>query len=136
VYRLLASIALLCGLCTGHAQAQVVDKVRTQFARAVYDQSGAEINRDRPQAMLRAVVVLRVRLGAAGHWLAEVVRENDEQLELTQKALASVNRLVAEIEVSDADRRDLQKNGFMEAWLFQNDGSFALKSLALPQRGL
>ncbi len=104
MYRLLAAIALLCGLCTGHARAEAVEKVRTQFAHAVYEQSGGEINHDRPQAMLRA--------------------------------LACVNRLIAEFEVSDGERRELQKNGFLEAWLFQNDGRFALKTLALPQRGL
>ena len=30
----------------------------------------------------------------------------------------------------------LHREGFLEVWLFQNDGRFALKTLALPQRGL
>lgn len=134
--RLFAAIALLCGLCTDQSQAGTLDQVRARFAHAVYEQSAAEINHDRPQAMLRAVVVLRVRPGANGHWVPEVVRENDEQPELTRRALACVHRLVAEIDVPEADRRELQKNGFMEVWLFQNDGRFALKTLALPQHGL
>ena len=134
--RLFASLALLCGLCTALSPALAADPVRTRFARAVYEQSAADINHGRPQAMLRAVVVLRVRLGTNGHWVPEVVRENDEQPEMTRRALACVEALVADLEMPDAERRDLQKNGFLEAWLFQNDGRFALKTLALPQLGL
>lgn len=134
--RLLAQFLLLCGLCTGQANAQAVDQVRTQFAHAVYEQSGGEINHGAPQALLRAVVVLRVRLDAEGHWVPELLRENVNQPELTQRALACVHRLKAAIDVPESLRLELQQNGFVEAWLFQNDGRFALKTLALPQRGI
>ena len=136
MYRLLGTLALLCGLCTGQAQAQVVDQVRTQFAHAVYEQSGGEINHEAPQALLRAVVVLRVRLDAAGRWVPEVLRENVNQPEMTQRALACVHRLAPAADVPEALRPELERNGFVEAWLFQTDGRFALKTLALPQRGI
>jgi len=64
------------------------------------------------------------------------VRENDEQPELTRKALASVAHLARTLEVSAPTSEQLHREGFLEVWLFQNDGRFALKTLALPQRGL
>jgi hypothetical protein len=134
--RLLAHLALFCGFCAGPAQAQVVDQVRMQFAHAVYAQSGAEINHDAPQPLLRAVVVLRVRLDAAGRWVPEVLRENPNQPEMTRRALACVQRLEAAFEVPESLRPELQRDGFVEVWLFQTDGRFALKTLALPQRGI
>ena len=122
--------------CAAGARAENLEKVRHDFAQMVYEDAGPDINRDRPQPLLRAVVVLRVKLNEIGHWTGEVVRENDEQPELTRKALASVAHLVKTVEVSAPASEQLRREGFLEVWLFQNDGRFALKSLALPQRGL
>ena len=133
-----ASLCLATALlaCAAGARAENLEKVRHDFAQLVYEDAGSEINRDRPQPLLRAVVVLRVKLNELGHWTGEVIRENDEQPELTRKALASVAHLVKTMEVSATATEQLHREGFLEVWLFQNDGRFALKSLALPQRGL
>jgi hypothetical protein len=122
--------------CAAGARAENLEKVRHDFAQMVYEDAGLDVNRDRPQPLLRAVVVLRVKLNELGHWSGEVVRENDEQPELTRKALASVAHLVKTPEVSTTASEQLHREGFLEVWLFQNDGRFALKTLALPQRGL
>jgi len=115
-----------------------VDQIKTSFARAIYNAVEREINHDRPQAMLRAVVVMKIRLSEEGKWIAEVMRENDLEPSLTKKALASVETLTAPVldELSDNVRTELRHIGFVEAWLFQTDGHFALKTLALPQKGL
>ena len=118
------------------ARAESLEKVRHDFAQMVYEDAGPDINRDRPQPLLRAVVVLRVKLNELGHWTGEVIRDNDEQPELTRKALASVAHLARTLEVSSTAAEQLHREGFLEVWLFQNDGRFALKTLALPQRGL
>lgn len=138
MHRFLALVAS-CGVffvAGAQAQAQGIEQVRRDFAQTVYEHSGPEINRDAPQALLRAVVVLRVRLADDGHWAAEVIRENDQQPELTRKAIASVAALPtpSNLPVDLVER--LHREGFMEAWLFQNDTHFALKTLALPQRGI
>ena len=122
--------------CAAGARAENLEKVRHDFAQMVYEDAGTDINRDRPQPLLRAVVVLRVKLNELGHWTADVIRDNDEQPELTRKALASVAHLARTLEVSATAAEQLHREGFLEVWLFQNDGRFALKSLALPQRGL
>ncbi len=82
------------------------------------------------------MVVLRVRMNDRGRWAAEVMRENDVEPELTRKALASVEHLATAMPVSAPVAEQLHREGFVEVWLFQNDGRFALKTLALPQRGL
>lgn len=135
--KLAASLCLAAAfLACAAARADNLDPVRRGFAQMVYEDAGPDINRDAPQPLLRAVVVLRVRLDAAGRWTAEVIRENDEQPQLTRKALASVAHLRKSLAMSAAAAEQVHRDGFMEVWLFQNDGRFALKTLALPQRGL
>ena len=132
-----ASLCLAAALlASAGVRAETLDKVRHDFAQLVYEDAGADINRERPQPLLRAVVVLRVKLDELGHWTGEVIRDNDEQPEMTRKALASVRHLVKTMEMSAEASEKLHREGFLEVWLFQNDGRFALKTLALPQRGL
>ena len=134
--RLSVALSLSAGLLAClDANAQDIDQSRDAFARQIYASAAAEINHDAPQPLLRAVVVLRIRLSDQGRWTAEVMRENTTQPEMTHKALASVERMPAPAAIPEALRDELRRNGFVEAWLFQNDGRFALKTLALPQRG-
>ena len=135
--RLVVSLCALAALASVPlAHAAPLDQVRRGFAQAIYEDSSLDINLDAPQPLLRAVVVLRVRLDDRGRWAAEVMRDNDEQPELTRKALASVAHLATVRDVPEPVVEQLHREGFVEVWLFQNDGRFALKTLALPQRRL
>ena len=135
--HVVATLCAIAALATGfEARAGALDEVRRGFAQAVYQDSRDDINLDAPQPMLRAVVVLRVRTDDAGRWHAEVMRENDVEPGLTRKALASVEHLGVAGTVPGGLTEQLHREGFVEVWLFQNDGRFALKTLALPQRGL
>lgn len=125
------SVALLL---PASAQAQSSDQVKADFARAVYLHSATRVHNERPQPLLRAVVVLRVRLGEGDQWQAEVFRDNPEQPEMTRVALESVACLPAPVGLSPKARQVLSSEGVIEAWLFDSDGRFALKSLAKPQR--
>ncbi len=122
-------------LASTPAMAQSADAVKADFARAVYLNNATQVHNEQPQALLRAVVVLRVRLGADDQWQAEVFRDNPDQPEMTRVALESVSRLPSPVGLSAQARRQLREQGVIEAWLFQNDGRFALKTLAKPQRG-
>ena len=128
--------ALVVAGVGARADAPNLDQVRRSFAQTIYQDSSAEINRGAPQPLLRAVVVLRVRLNEFGHWAAEVMRDNDLEPELTRKAVASVEHLTSPVDVPEPLVDQLHRDGFVEVWLFQNDSHFALKTLALPQRGL
>ena len=118
------------------AQAQSADQVKADFARAVYLHSATQVHNEQPQPLLRAVVVLRIRLNEQDQWQAEVFRDNTDQPEMTRAALESVSRLPAPLDLSPKARQMLRNDGLVEAWLFQNDGRFALKTLAKPQRGV
>lgn len=137
--RLAATAALAIALwagSAGHALAQSAEQVKADFARAVYLSSATQVHNDPPQPLLRAVVVLRVKLDEQNRWQAEVFRENSEQPEMTRAALASVARLPNPVALSPQALQMLRNEGVIEAWLFQNDGRFALKTLAKPQRGV
>lgn len=129
-----ASAVSVALLGVGPVQAQSVDQVKADFARAVYLNSAAQVHNDRPQPLLRAVVVLRIKLGDNNQWQAEVFRDNPDQPEMTRAALDSVARLPVPVGLSPQARQMLRHDGLIEAWLFENDGRFALKTLAKPQR--
>ena len=139
MHRLAAVMTLAATLFAGHAGAQslndAIAQLRGDFARAVYQHAGKQVHDERPQPLLRAVVVLRVRLDENDHWHAEVFRDNPNQPLMTQAALESVLRLPPPADLTPEARAALRGEGLIEAWLFQNDGRFALKTLAKPQRG-
>ena len=135
---LAASLAIAGALfigTAGNAHAQSTEQVKTDFARAIYLHSATLVHNDRPQPLLRAVVVLHIKLDELNQWQAEVFRDNPDQPEMTQAALESVAKLPAPVGLSPKAAAMLRGEGVVEAWLFQNDGRFALKTLAKPQRG-
>lgn len=129
-FSLIASVLLAAAK---PAFAGVPDELRRDFARAVYDGSPELVHNRNPQPLLRAVIVLNVKLDDTDHWLAEVVRTNNEQPEMLARALQTVQR-AALVPVPEPHRDELRRNGFMEAWLFDSDGTFQVKTLAKAQR--
>jgi len=137
VFKLAATAAFVVALLgAGPAVAQSADQVKADFARAVYRHWATKVHNERPQALLRAVVVLRVKLNDQDQWQAEVFRDNPQQPEMTQVALETVTRLPPPVGLTAKARELLHSQGLIEAWLFQNDGRFALKTLAKPQLGV
>jgi periplasmic protein TonB len=137
---LMSAKTICCSFLTGAllaflapAQAGVPDDVRKDFAQAVYTGSPDLVHNGNPQPLLRAVIVLNVKLDDGGHWQHEVVRTNSEQPEMLARAIETVHR-APPIAVNDDVRGELRRNGFMEAWLFDNDGRFQVKTLAKAQR--
>ena len=134
--NLVATLTISGMLFAGTALAQSAEQVKTDFARAVYVSSASLVHNEQPHPLLRAVVVLRVKLDAQNKWQAEVFRDNPQQPEMTRAALASVAKLPSPVGLSAQAQELLRGDGLIEAWLFQNDGRFALKTLAKPQRGV
>ena len=137
-FKLAATATLAAALfagSVGSALAQSADQVKADFARAVYLSSAALVHNERPQPLLRAVVVLRIKLNEQNLWQAEVFRDNPSQPEMTRAALESVAKLPTPVGLSAKALDLLRSDGLVEAWLFQSDGRFALKTLAKPQRG-
>jgi hypothetical protein len=115
------------------ASAAVPDNVKKDFAKAVYTGSPEYVHDRNPQPMLRAVIVLSVKLDENNQWKAEVIRGNEQQPEMQARALETVRRAPT-IQLNETERAEMQRSGFMEAWLFDNDGSFQVKTLAKVQK--
>jgi protein TonB len=131
-------LALLGGLlgaalAVGPAHASDHKGLPAQFARDVYHHSASHVHFHPPQAMLRAVIVMRIRLGQDGRWKPEVMRENAAQPQLTLRALRSVSLVPPPTDLTADEKSTLRNEGFVETWLFEDDGRFALRTLALPQ---
>lgn len=128
-FKVLASAALCWG---APSMASDIDPARMEFANAVHEAAPDWVHNRRPQALLRAVVVLNIKLDADNHWRADVVRTNSEQPEMLTRALETVLRARVGA-LPDHLRDKLSKEGFMETWLFDNDGTFQVKTLAKAQ---
>ena len=134
--RLIALLAVLSGLAFATpAQAEPLDHVRKVFAELVHQHHRVDIHDGRPQPLLRAIVVMRIRLDEDFHWTAEVLRDKANEPEMTRKALLSIKDLPVPDSLSDEDAYELTHVGFVEAWLFENNGRYCLKTLAKPQLG-
>ena len=125
------ALALLSTMAHG----QGAEDAKLKFAQSIYKACPDMVHADSPQPLLSAVVVIRVRLTEDGTWAGEVLRDNAIRPELTRLALDSVARLPRSSLMGSAELvAALQREGFVETWLFQSDGRFALRTLAKPQR--
>jgi len=115
------------------ASAAVSEQGKKEFAKAVYSGSSDLVHDRNPQALLRAVIVLSVKLDESNQWKAEVIRGNEQQPEMQARAIDTVRRAPVP-QLTEADRAELQRSGLMEAWLFDSDGTFQVKTLAKAQK--
>lgn len=129
-----AWMVLAMPLPAGAAIDTVAD-YRQAFAQAIHAAAPEWVHDRRPQPLLRAVIVLNIRLGADRRWHAHVLRTNDQQPEMLARAIETVHR-ARPAEAPAALHDELRRHGFVETWLFDRDGSFQVKTLARPQQGL
>lgn len=116
------------------SNAATLDEYKVEVARRIVAQNSKQVYSQNPQALLRAVIVLRYTLAADGRLVkTDIVRSNhDHAAENT--ALASLKQGAP---FARPDAR-LLKGGQLvasETWLFNDDGRFQLRSIALPQLG-
>jgi len=115
------------------AHAAVPDQLKKDFAQAIYDGSPDLVHKRNPQPLLRAVIVLNVKLDENNQWRADVIRGNDQQPEMQARAIETVKK-ARMLDLSDTDRTEMQRGGLIEAWLFDSDGTFQVKTLAKAQQ--
>lgn len=86
----------------------------------------------RPQALLRAVIVLKYVISADGKLLrSDIVRSNRDKI--TEDTAFSSLRNAAPFPKPAAHLLINGKLEIIETWLFNNDGRFQLRTIALPQ---
>lgn len=107
---------------------------KRDLAERIAQVNSTKVYVERPQALLRSVIVIKYTIAPDGKLLrAEIVRSNhDRAAEST--ALSSLDTTAP----FPKPASHLLKNGrveISETWLFNNDGRFQLRTIALPQMG-
>ena len=116
----------------GTSTAATVDSYKADLAQRIYAVNSTQVYTTRPQALLRSVVVLKYTVDGGGNLVrSEITRSNrDRVTEAT--ALATLRKSAP----FPKPAPHLLRNGrleMLESWLFNNDGRFQLRSLALVQ---
>jgi len=108
------------------------DTYKRVLARHISQHSAARVFPGRPQALLRSVVVVRFTVDAHGKLLhSEIMRSNRDCK--TEAAALQALRAAAPFPPPSANLLDRGRVEVAETWLFNNDGRFQLRTVALPQ---
>lgn len=116
----------------GTSTARTVKGYKEDIAHRIAETSSTKVYIERPQALLRSVIVLKFVIDANGRLVrSEISRTNrDSATEAT--ALASL-RSAAPFPKPPANLLQNGRIELSETWLFNNDGRFQLRSIAQPQ---
>ena len=116
------------------SQANSIDAYKREVARRIAAVNANKVYLENPQALLRAVIVVRYVVAADGRLLnADIQRSNHDQF-AENTALASLYNSSP----FPKPASHLLRGGRFEAYetlLFNDDGRFQIRSVALPQSG-
>jgi protein TonB len=105
---------------------------KKELAESIVKASPSKVYGERPQALLRSVVVLEFLVDADGKLLKSAVRRSNHDRVTEATALASLRHIVPLPKPSAI----LVRHGpvkLHETWLFNTDGRFQVRSTALQQ---
>jgi protein TonB len=112
--------------------AGTLEAYKLELARRIAEVNSTQVYTERPQALLRSVIVVKYyvdREGRLAH--SEIMRSNrDKATEAT--ALGSLRR-AAPFPLPGKHLLQRGRVELAETWLFNKDGRFQLRTLALPQ---
>lgn len=109
-----------------------IEGYKRDLAQRIVQVNSTKVYTSRPQALLRSVIVVRYAIDSQGKLIrSDIMRSNrDGENEVT--ALTSL-RKAAPFPKPASHLLRHGKVEVSETWLFNNDGRFQLRSLALPQ---
>lgn len=116
------------------AKATNVAAYQRELAAHISQRNAANIYVTQPQAMLRSVIVIKFVLDAQGKLLGREILRSNKDKETEQIALASLQR-AQNFPVPLPSWLKQGKLELIETWLFNSDGRFQLRTIALPQAG-
>jgi protein TonB len=112
--------------------AATLDDYKRGLAQRIVAVNSTEVYIGRPQALLRAVIVVKYYVNADGQLLrAEILRTNKDR-KAEASALAAVRRAAP---FPKPDSKFLRRGEveIAESWLFNDDGRYQLRSIAEQQ---
>ncbi len=113
--------------------ARTVDEYKRQAVQRLLQANRVWVHNERPQALLRAVMVVRMRVDGTGRARPEFMRSNGDR-ELEQRVLQSIANAAPFPAPPRALAAPLARDGFVESFLFNTDGRFTVHTFALPQK--
>lgn len=117
---------------TATSNAATLDAYKQDLALRISQINAAKVHTERPQALLRSVVVVKYVVDAEGNLVrSEILRSNRDR-ETETIALASLRNAAP----FPKPGKHLVRRGqveLAETWLFNNDGRFQLRTVAQPQ---
>lgn len=116
---------------TPASSARTIDEYKRDAALRVHSRNAQWVHDQRPQALLRAVIVVRVKVDAAGRPQYQILRSPDSQM--SARVQQSLNAATPLPIPPQALGQQLGSIGFVESWLFNSDGRFQLRTIAQPQ---
>lgn len=105
-----------------------------ELAMHISRRNSLQIYVTQPQAMLRSVIVIKFALDAKGSLLSYDILRSNKDREAEQTALASLIR-AQNFPAPSPSWLTQGKLELIETWLFNSDGRFQLRTIALPQAG-
>jgi protein TonB len=115
----------------GGSTASTLDAYKREVGQRIQEVNSTKVYIVRPQALLQAVVVVRFVIDAQGGLVrSEVMRSRDKAAEAT--AVSSL-RATAPFPKPPPALLTAGRLEMSESWLFNNDGKFQVRSVALQQ---
>lgn len=112
--------------------AMSLDEYKLALAQHISQRSASRVFSERPQALLRSVVVVRYVIDAHGHLVSsEIMRSNRDRV--TEAAALQALRTAAPFPPPSSNLLNRGHVELAETWLFNKDGRFQLRTVALPQ---
>ncbi|WP_408158397.1 energy transducer TonB family protein [Herbaspirillum lusitanum] len=118
----------------GTSTATTVDGYKQDLAKRIAQVNFTSVYVERPQALLRSVIVIKFVVDGDGNLVrSEILRSNRDKAAETS-AMSSL-RNTAPFPKPPATLLKQGRVELSESWLFNNDGRFQLRSIALAQMG-
>lgn len=116
----------------GSSIARTVTGYKEDIAHRITETSSTKVYIERPQALLRSVIVLKFVIDASGQLIRSEISRSNRDSATESTALASL-RNAAPFPKPPANLLQNGRIELSETWLFNNDGRFQLRSIAQPQ---
>lgn len=110
-----------------------LDEYRAAIAQRIVERSPSYVEHQRPQAMLRSLVVVAMKVDRDGKLVSSSVYRTNGDDEAEATALASLRRAAPLPPPPPKLLNALGQLEMFEDWLFNDDGKFQLRTLAAPQ---
>jgi periplasmic protein TonB len=110
-----------------------LDQYRVAIAHRIVERNPSYVLKRAPQAMLRSLVVVAFTVNRNGELVSSSVYRTNGDDEAEATALATLRRSAPLPPPPPKLLNRLGQVEMMEDWLFNNDGKFQLRTLALPQ---